>query len=284
MAKKKETQAPRRKILLPKVDVIFKLLFGDERNKDILIDFLQSILKFDMDEYEKITITDPHLKRETVKDKLGIVDVKLTSKSGKIIHIEIQVLEMAEMPERATYYNSKMLSAQLKSGTEFDTLKKTISIVITDFNIVKDSRKYHYTFELIDKETGVKFTDLVEIHTLELKKIPVESDNTAQYDWMKFLKSESEEEFDMIANKRPAIKQAVVELKRLSQTERAQMLYEDREKAIHDEVTRIKSARKKGIEEAKIEMAIKAINEGLSLDLILKLTGLDVDTIKNLQK
>ena len=176
MAKKKETATSIRKILPPKSDVVFKMLFGDERNKDILIDFLKAILNLPEEEYERITITDPHLKREQAKDKLGIVDVKLTSKSGKIIHIEIQVLEQDEIPERVTYYNAKMLTAQLKSGEEFDTLQKTISILITDFEIIEDRQKYHYTFELIDNETGVRFTDIVEIHTLELQKIPEESD------------------------------------------------------------------------------------------------------------
>ena len=251
MGKKKESPVIKIKILPPKSDVVFKMLFGDERNKDILIDFLKAILDLSEEEYEHITITDPHLKREKIKDKLGIVDVKLTSANGKIIHIEIQVLEQEEIPERVTYYNAKMLTAQLKSGEEFDTLQKTISILITDFEIIEDRRKYHYAFELIDKETGVKFTDLIEIHTLELQKIPKETDNTAEYDWLQFLNAESEEALDMIAERSPAINKAVVEVKRLSQSERAQMIYEDRQKAIHDENSRIKSAIKKGRTEAE---------------------------------
>ena len=49
MEKKKE-EAPIR-ILPPKVDVVFKMIFGDERNKDILVDFLKSILTLSDDEY-----------------------------------------------------------------------------------------------------------------------------------------------------------------------------------------------------------------------------------------
>ena len=41
---KAKKNAEKTKILLPKIDVIFKLLFGDKRNKDILIDFLKAIL------------------------------------------------------------------------------------------------------------------------------------------------------------------------------------------------------------------------------------------------
>ena len=270
-----------RKLLPPKSDVIFKMLFGDARNKDILIDFLKSILNLDDDEYEHITITDPHLKRERIKDKLGIVDVKLTSSSGKIIHIEIQVLEQEELPERVTYYNAKILISQLKSGNEFETLQKTISIVITDFNMIKDNKKYHYTFELTDKETGAKFTDLIEIHTLELKKIPQESDNTVKYNWMQFLKAEKEEEFDMIANTSPAINKAVMEVKRLSQSERAQMLYDDRQKAIWDEKSRLKTARnqgiKEGINQGALKRNIEIIENGFK-------NGFSVEQIRNSQR
>ena len=291
MANKKETTNPTIKILPPKSDVVFKMLFGDERNKDILIDFLKAILNLSEEEYEYITITDPHLKREKIKDKLGIVDVKLTSASGKIIHIEIQVLEQEEIPERVTYYNAKMLTAQLKSGEEFDTLQKTISILITDFEIIEDKRKYHYAFELIDKETGVKFTDLIEIHTLELQKIPKETDNTAEYDWLQFLNAESEEALDMIAERSPAINKAVVEVKRLSQSERAQMIYEDRQKAIHDENSRIKSALKKGRSEAekkayedKIDMVKEMLSDKEPMSKIMKYSKLTEKEIKNIEK
>jgi len=284
MPKKKDAKNKIIKILPPKSDVVFKMLFGDERNKDILIDFLKAILNLPEDEYEHITITDPHLKRERTKDKLGIVDVKLTSKSGKIIHIEIQVLEQDEIPEIITYYNSKMLTAQLKSGEEFDTLKKTISILITDFDIIEDRQKYHYTFELIDKETGVKFTDIIEIHTLELQKIPQETDHTVKYDWLKFLKAESEEALDMIANRSVALNKAVVEIKRLSQNERAQIIYEDRQKAIHDENTRLKSALKKGKVEAKIEMVKEMLLDGEPISKIMKYSKFTEEEIKEFKK
>jgi predicted transposase/invertase (TIGR01784 family) len=278
--KKKKIENPTIKILPPKVDVVFKMLFGDERNKDILIDFLKSILTLADDEYENITIADPHLKRERIKDKMGIVDVKLTSKNGKIIHIEIQVLEQEEMPERATYYNAKMLTAQLQSGDKFDTLQKTISIIITDFDMINDERKYHYTFELIDKDTGARFTDLIEIHTLELTKIPKESDNTAKYNWLKFLKSEKEEELEMMTGKNPAIDKAVMEVKKLSRSERAQMLYEDRIKAIRDEKARLKTV----LNKRNRQLIEKMLHRGDSIDEIADFLDLTIEEVEKQKK
>ena len=271
------------KILLPKVDVIFKLLFGDERNSEILIDFLKSVLNISDDEYESITLEDTHLKRETVDDKLGIVDVKLKTKTGKIVHIEMQVLEQDDVPERVTYYNAKMLVTQKKSGDKKYHFQKTISIVIADFELVENSPKYHHRIQLNDNETGVKFTDIIEINTLELQKIPEQSDNTQKYDWLQFLKAEREEEFDMLAERSPAVKKAVVELKRLSQSEEAQRLYEAREKALWAEESRLRTAHNKGNKEGKFETALAMLNDGIDINKIAQYTRLPISEIETLR-
>jgi predicted transposase/invertase (TIGR01784 family) len=79
-------------ILPVKSDVIFRIFFTDERNIEFLTDFLKSALSIPAEEYDEVVIVDPHLIREYPKDKLGIIDVKLKTVSGKTVHIEIQVL------------------------------------------------------------------------------------------------------------------------------------------------------------------------------------------------
>jgi len=48
-------------ILSPKKDLVFKLLFGDERSVGILTDFLKSVLKLPIEDYEEVTIVNPIL-------------------------------------------------------------------------------------------------------------------------------------------------------------------------------------------------------------------------------
>ena len=220
-------------------------------------------------------MTDTHLKRETIDDKLGIVDVKLTTKSGTIIHIEIQVAPESELPDRIIYYNAKTLVVQLKSGDEYYNLEKVITIAITNFNFIEGSNDYHHIFEWRERTKGIRLTDIVEINTLELQKIPRVSDNTEKYNWLQFLKSEKEEEFEMLAERSPAIKKAVVELKRLSQDEEAQMLYEAREKALKDFNT--------GINGTKRKIAINLIKFGDSVEKIALVTGLTETEIVKLR-
>jgi predicted transposase/invertase (TIGR01784 family) len=191
----------------------------------------------------------------------------------------MQILEDDDMPERVTYYNSKIFVTQLKSGKDFESINRTISIVIADFELVKNEAhpaKYHHRFMYNDCETGVNFTDIVEINTLELQKIPAESDNTPKYDWLKFLKAEREEEFDMLAERSPVIKEAVVELRRLSQDEEAQRLHDAREKALWGEQSRLRTA----VNKRDREIALNFIKMGLTNEQISEGTSLPISEVE----
>ncbi|MDR1627458.1 MAG: Rpn family recombination-promoting nuclease/putative transposase, partial [Oscillospiraceae bacterium] len=94
-------------------DHIFKMVFGDEKNIDILSAFLKTVLDIPEEDYEEIKICDPIFKTEIKDDKIGILDVKVKTKSGKIIDVEMQVAHQGFMEERVLYYISKMISEQL---------------------------------------------------------------------------------------------------------------------------------------------------------------------------
>ncbi len=270
-------------ILKPKNDIIFKLFFGDERNNELLKDFLKSILDLPDDDYDKITIVDPHLLREYPNDKMGILDVKLTSKTGKIINIEIQISPISMFKNRIVYYQAKMITEQVGKNNDYGKIKRVINIVITDFDIIHESPKYHHRFLQYDPENNISFTDLTETHTLELSKLPDDFDGTALCDWLKFLAAEKEVDFDMVAERNPEIKKAVVRIKELSADERARMLYEARELEQMDNRIRLRDARREGIMEGTIQIAKKFILRGRPIDEIIDYTGLTVDEIKNLQ-
>ncbi|MDR3350008.1 MAG: Rpn family recombination-promoting nuclease/putative transposase, partial [Acidaminococcales bacterium] len=197
-----------KEILSPKNDFIFKLIFGDQRNADVLASFLQAVLDLPKSEYEELSIVDPHLKRESADDKLSVLDVKIHTKSGKVVEVEIQILETPQMRERIVYYAGKMITEQISRGEDYGAIKRVISIVITDYELIKENRKYHNRYRLYDKESGSEFTDILEVNTLELPKVPKRDDRTELFDWLLFLKSEGGEELEMLAKKNPQIKKA----------------------------------------------------------------------------
>jgi len=233
------------KILSPLMDVIFKLLMGTEGSKDLLADFLLAVLNISPDELEDITISNPFLLQEYKGDKLGILDVKLKLKTGKVINIEVQVGPMPFMESRILFYVSKLITEQMDESDQYGKIKRVISIIITDHTLIKNSEKYHHHFGLYDIESGIQLTDNLEIHTLEVPKARKLNECTKKADllnWMKFFDAKTEEELKMLAEKSPTMKKASLRLMELSADEKARQLYEARLKEHRDSYAREKGA------------------------------------------
>ena len=276
-----------KKPLLPvKSDFVFKLIFGDQRNVDILGEFLKSVLDIPEEEYEHITVVDPHIKKESKDDKYGILDVKVHTKSGKIIHIEIQVEPIPDMKERIVYDQSKLITEQISSGQDWSFIKKSVTIVITDYVFVPENEKYHNQFRY-RTEDGLEFTALTEINTLELKKLPSDTDSSELWYWMKFIKSDEGEVLEMLAARNPQMRKAVGLLKELSADERTRMLYEYREKERRDNASRMSGAKAEGKAEGEhnksIEIARKLLKRNRPIEEIIEDTGLSKEKIEQLE-
>jgi predicted transposase/invertase (TIGR01784 family) len=173
------------------------------------------------------------------------------------------------MRERIVFYDAKLITEQLGSGGKYNKIQKVISIVITDEPLIPVSQRYHHRFIFYDPDANVVFSDIIEIHTLELRKLPDRDDGTELYDWVKFISAETEEELNMVAEKNPQIHKAAVKLRELSADERARDLYERREKAIRDIDSRERWARVEGIAEGKAEerkRLLELLDQGLSVE------------------
>ena len=266
-------------LLSPKSDFVFKLIFGDSRNVEILAAFLKAVLNMPETEFEYLTILDTHLKPEFENDKLCILDVKIHTKTGKIVNVEVQVSNFPQMRVRTVFYMAKMITEQVGKGSDYDEIKKVVSIVITDYKLIPENESYHNHYCLYDPKTNSQFTDVMEVHTLELPKLPSKNDKTPIWDWMQFLKSSKEEEIIMIAEKNPQIGKAYAVLKELSQDERARMIYEEREKARRDELARMNGAR----QEAALDIAKNALKMNMKAEDIANLTKLAIERIEQLK-
>jgi predicted transposase/invertase (TIGR01784 family) len=262
-------------LMLPKVDIAFKLLFGDERSKNILTDFLKAALpELAEEEFAELTIVDPHLKREFIDDKLEILDVKIRTARGKSIDIDIQVSDLPEMRSRITYYLANMITEQIGRGGHYNDLKRAISIVITDYDFIPESSRCHTAYRMLETEEHFPFNDLMEIHVLNLERLPAEGEGKL-LDWLRFLKAETEEEFKMLAEKYPMIQEAYCKLQEMSEDEANRMIYEARLKAQRDEYSRTQGALRK----AREEIARNFKQLGISVEQIAQGTGLSIDEI-----
>jgi predicted transposase/invertase (TIGR01784 family) len=131
---------------------------------------------------------------------------------------------------------------------------------------------------MLELEEHFPFNDLMEIHALNLERLPEEGEGRL-LDWRRFLKAETEEEFKMLAEKNPIIEEAYCKLQEMSEDEANRMIYEARLKAQRDEYSRTQGALRKGIKERDREIARTLKNFGDSVEKIVQVTGLSVDEI-----
>ena len=277
-------------LLSPRNDVIFKAILSDS---DILIDFLSGVTNLTPEDYKEVYIVDPHLHREAGHDKLGILDVKVKTKTGKLIDIEIQLYSHTWLRERMVYYLSKMVTGQVSEGDSYEKIKKTIIILITDFVLNKDSPRCHHRYQLYDIDDGTLFSDVLEINTLELPKAKsggdIEDDSKLA-GWLTFfnMREGNEEELMAVAEKNVKIKKARTILVKLSEDERTRMLAESYQMAEWDAAARLRTAQMEGEErglqrgrtEGLQEGAAKGRTEGVASVMNLIDAGVPPDEIR----
>ena len=294
--------------LNPRVDIVFKKLFGVEENKDLLISLLNSIVS-EEDQVSDVELLNPYNLRSFKTDKLSILDIKAKRKKDGIKYsIEIQVNDEADYDKRALYYWGKLYTEQLEKGYDYDKLRKTIAIHILHFMSIVDNKDYHNIFRIRDdKDKKIYFDDL-ELHTIELSKFGNEKDsdlnetlkkvkNTLDM-WTAFLskyelldKSNLPKELD---NKELRKAMEIVDVMNLTKIERE--AYEGRLKWLRSEASALKKKFNEGMEKGReegreegeksktIEIAKNLLNQGVDVSLISKSTGLSVAVINKLKK
>jgi predicted transposase/invertase (TIGR01784 family) len=163
------------------------------------------------------------------------------------IHIEIQLKVTPELKKRVVFYNSKLITEQIGTGGNYNEIQNVISIIITDKILIQNSKTFYHHFTFYDSEAKIEFSNLVEINTIELNKLPKIADGSQLYDWAKFINAKTEEDLTMIVERNPQLKEAVVKLRRLSADEQARWEYEMKEKARMDRESHERWAQEKGM-------------------------------------
>ena len=160
----------------PLSDFAFAQIFGSQQNIDNTRAFLTALLDIPADDYDKLTIETPTLERFFQEDKKSIVDLKLRTKSGRIIHIEIQVKKESGFQNRILYYAARSVGDQLRWGKKYQELHQVISVVICDHELLENEKSYINVYELQNKQNN-PFTDLLKVIILELPKLPKAKDS-----------------------------------------------------------------------------------------------------------
>ena len=121
------------KLLNPKIDYVFKRIFGYAGNEDITKALLEAVLNAQISE---ITLEcNPILEKDLYDDKVGILDIRAKLDGNTDCDIEMQIVDYKNIEKRLLYYWSKLYIQGLKSGMDYEKLNKAIIVLFADFEI-----------------------------------------------------------------------------------------------------------------------------------------------------
>ena len=280
-----------RTLLNPQIDFVFKKIFGTEKNKPILINLLNAVIK-PTTPIKDVEIKNNDIDKDFIEDKFSRLDVKATTSNKEHINIEIQVKNEYNMIQRTLYYWSKMYSEQIQNRDNYSKLERTVCINILNFKYLKND-KYHNAYRLKEITSNEELTDLQEIHFIELPKFNEIGnkeyvENVEKMDalekWLEFLVEPESNTVRQLELSNEEIKLAKSELYRLSMDSNEREQYNMREKAIYDRISALENAEAKGKIERELELIKESLNQGLEISLISKITGLSEEEILKIKK
>lgn len=254
--------------LNPRVDFVFKKLFGSEENKDLLINLLNSIVSQE-DQVTDLIIRNPYSLQNFKNEKLTILDIKAQDTHGKWFNVEMQIVDQEYYEQRALYYWARLYNEQLASGINYDILKKTIGINILNFNCLPEEQ-YHNVYRVRNEDSRELFFEHFEIHFVELEKYRNQHIGTLLDRWVTFLKKAGEYDHNRLPQELqevPEIRKALEILENMNMNPAEREFYEARLKWLRDEEMALRKAEKKGLELGLEQGMQQGMQQGLQQGL-----------------
>ncbi len=262
-------------------DYAFKKIFGSEENKDILTEFLCLVTGLNKADFEDLQIENTELQQKYYDSKAGRLDVKILLKNGQKIDIEMQNIWYPDFTKRSIYYWAEIFTEDFNKGDDYVELNKCIAI-----NIINQpfplSKKIHSVYQILETEEHTPLDEVLEIHFLDLSKIPQEKRNELE-NWLLFIQTDKQEVRNMIAQTNTTLEKANEQMQEFYSVNEQRALYIAAREAESDRVSQLSASRRQGQYEANCQTAKILKQLGDSIEKIAQATGLSEEEIKNLR-
>ena len=280
----------------PYTDFGFKMLFGTEMNKELLISFINSLLS-GKEVIRDLTYLNAEHLGTSEADRRAVFDVYCENERGEKILIEMQRGEQQFFKDRSLYYATFPIREQGEKGEWDYRLKAVYVIGILNFKFdSEDDNYFHHEVQLMDVCTKQVFYDKLTFIYLEMPKFNKSEDElVTMFDkWLFVLRNLSR----LMA--RPAALQDRIFTRLFEAAEIAKFTkeqyeaYEESLKVYRDWQNTIVTAEQKGMAKGMAEGIAKGRMEqnianarsmklaGLDYEIISQVTGLSKDEIDKL--
>lgn len=249
----------------PYTDFAFKLLFGTELNKELLISFLNALLHGEEHIKEITYLNSEHLETQE-RDRRAVFDIYCENEQGEKFLVEMQKGEQAFFKDRSIYYATFPIREQAIKGSEWNyQLKAVYTVAILNFVFDdKDDDYFHHEVKLVDMRTKKVFYDKLTFIYLEMPKFnKTEYELETMFDkWMFVLRNLSR-----LMERPVALQERIFErlfkAAEIANFDRKELIeYEDSLKNYRDWYSVVSTAEQKGRKEGIQEGIEKGIQEG----------------------
>lgn len=262
-------------VSLKRDEFAFREVFGVEAVRK---QFISDVTGIPLKTIRSVRIVSPVLRKRTRKQKQGILDLALTLNDDTRIDIEVQLRSQKFWIKRNLFYLSHLYADELWTGEDYDKLKKSITISILDFKLLQ-GKKYHSVYTLRDQD-GEEFTDLLEVHIIELRKELTEE--SPVNGWIRLFNAETKEELSMVKklNRNAGIAKAVEILEKLGIERSLSWYWVQSQKARRDRAAEDAYIRDEGQDLKLVTLVCRKLRKGKGIETIAEELEEDIAEIQ----
>ena len=249
-------------------DFGFKRIFGTAPNKDLLINFLNSLFNG-----EQVVKDVKYLNTEHFGDgnstRKAIFDVYCEGEDGEKFIVEMQNAYQQHFKDRSVFYSTFPIREQALKGSDWDfNLSRVYTIALLNFNMKEESfdkDEITHTVKLCDIKTNKVFYKKLDFIYVEIARFQKkEEELETLYDkWLYVLKNLYKLESRPQALRDKVFDRLFKEAEIAAFTPEELREYEDSLKAYRDIKNSIETARREGLEKGRAEGLEKGRAEGL---------------------
>lgn len=268
-------------------DFGFKRIFGTKPNKDLLIDFLNSLFNGEQVVKDVTFLNSEHV-GDVHTDRKAIFDVYCENEKGEKFIVEMQNAYQTYFKDRSLYYATFPIREQAQKGEGWNyKLKHVYVVALLNYDMgdpAFSDDTINHDIGLLDKQTHRVFNDKLTFKYVEISKFNkrIEELKTNYDKWLFVLQNLSRLDCQPEYLKTAVFNRLFAEAEIAKFTRAELREYEDSLKAYRDIKNSLNSAEEKGERKKAIEIAKNLLEMGMPIDNIMKATGLSLEEIAKL--
>ena len=151
-------------------DEVFKLVFGRESTKDVMIEFLNQVIPDR--KIVDLEFLDKEMHPVERDYKGSVYDMFCRTDDGSRIIVEVQRRKQPFYPERALYYSTFQIQRQVEAGAEYYDFLPVYVVSILNFrmNDEPEDKQVKSVYRIYEETTHRLLTNRVTFICLELEK------------------------------------------------------------------------------------------------------------------